>query len=431
MAKIIGVQKRGLADKAGIKKGDELVAINHKPLIDILDLAYAEGQDRCVLTVMRDGKNIDFTIKKKYFDDEIGIDVGDSLEINCPINCHNNCVFCFVAQLPKGMRNTLYVKDDDYRLSFASGSYITCTNLKDSEIERIIEYKLSPLYISVHATDEETRLKLLGVKRSRNQLELIKKFADNGIKMHTQIVLVPEWNDGEILKKSLRDLRDIGENLMSVAVVPVGLTGHREGLTALRLNTKEEASRAIDVVEKFNAECGGYFAYCSDEMYMVAERELPDYTYYGSFDQIENGVGLIAQFLDEVEYGMEMAGDSDNKRKILVITGVSGEPTLLKAKALIEEKYKGVTLDVVKVVNTFFGESVTVTGLVTAGDIIKTLDGRDLSSYDKVFIPKVMLKEFDSVFLDNISLETLSKTLNKELTVVPVDGEAFVQNIIG
>ncbi|MBR6751386.1 MAG: radical SAM protein, partial [Clostridia bacterium] len=243
MAKIIGVQKRGLADKAGIKKGDELVAINHKPLIDILDLAYAEGQDRCVLTVMRDGKNIDFTIKKKYFDDEIGIDVGDSLEINCPINCHNNCVFCFVAQLPKGMRNTLYVKDDDYRLSFASGSYITCTNLKDSEIERIIEYKLSPLYISVHATDEETRLKLLGVKRSRNQLELIKKFADNGIKMHTQIVLVPEWNDGEILKKSLRDLRDIGENLMSVAVVPVGLTGHREGLTALRLNTKEEASR--------------------------------------------------------------------------------------------------------------------------------------------------------------------------------------------
>lgn len=427
MAKIVKTEIYGLARRAGIKKGEELTEIDGRPFSDILDYVYAEGQDECVLTIKGQNGERKVKIKKRDISDTIGLEFDASVDLE-PKTCHNKCVFCFIDQLPKGMRDTLYVKDDDYRLSFSSGCYVTCTNLSEKDIERIIDYKLSPLYVSVHATDHETRLKLLGIKRSADQMELLERLTKAGIKINAQIVLVPGVNDGKILQKSLTDLQSLGENVLSVAVVPVGLTKHRQGLPLLRKLTREEAAAAIDLVEEFYDKYP-FFAYCSDEMYEQAGREVKPYDYYGAFDQIENGVGLVAKFLYEVETALQSAPSKLNK-KIAVITGVSGEATMKKAAGMMSQKWRKVKTDVFPVKNNFFGAEVTVSGLVTAGDIIERLKGEDLSVYDEVMIPSVMLKEFETVFLDNITLSELEEKLNRKITVTAVDGDCLVDTVV-
>lgn len=424
MAKVTGVSGESVLTGL-IRPGDEIVRFNGRKFEDVLDYAYADSAETGIVTIVRAGKEFDVTYVKEDISDSLGLEFDDSVEIN-PMECRNNCIFCFVKQLPDGLRDTLYVKDDDYRLSFVSGSYITCTNLDEKDIRRIIEYKLTPLYVSVHATDEEVRKYVLGVKRSVPLMPLLKRFIDSGIAIHTQIVLVSGVNDGEILRKSLSELFDVG--VKSVAVVPVGLTGHRDGLCAVRPLNREEASEAISVTEEFYARHLG-FCYCADEMYQIAGKEIPESTYYGNYDQIENGVGLIAKFFEELEFALQNAPKRSGRRKIALITGVSGEPVMRRAKELMENRFEKIRINVYPVVNKFFGESVTVTGLVTAVDILRQYGAKGFDE-DYIVMPSVMLKEFGDVFLDDVSVSELSKKLNKKIVVSHTDGESFVKAIL-
>lgn len=428
MAKIIDVEYGGLARTAGIKKGEEVVAIDGKPFADLLDYAYADGQSSCKLSVKdKKGNTREVVIVKEDDYDTIGLDFDDSVEIR-PRGCRNKCKFCFVDQLPEGMRDTLYVKDDDYRLSFTCGSYITGTNLTEKDIKRILDYKLSPLYVSVHATDEAVRQELIGAKGATPIMQLLGRLTAADIKINTQVVLCGGINDGAVLQKTMEDLCSLGGNILSLAVVPVGITAHREGLETLGLLTREQACAAIDMVEKFYDE-RKFPCFCSDEMYLQAGREVKDYDYYGSFDQIENGVGLVAKLLREVEDALEFAPEKLNKR-IAFITGEAGAYALQKVADIIKSKRRKLKIDIYPIKNDYFGHSVTVSGLVTAGDIIKQLADVDFSSTDHIIIPSVMLKEFDTVFLDGISLEELENKLGHKILVSAVDGECLIDTIV-
>lgn len=424
MTKVIAVEKKSpLYGK--ILPGDEMVSVNGFPFEDILDYAYCEGQDEADFELRRNGENFHVIYRRKNYKERLGLSFDESAEIT-PKECCNNCIFCFVRQLPQNLRETLYVKDDDYRLSFVSGSYITCTNLKENDFQRIIRYRLSPLYVSVHATDEVVRKYMLGVKKAQAILPVLERLVSAGITVHTQIVLVPEVNDGEVLTQSLEDLHKTG--VATVAVVPVGLTSHRQSLPELRLLTKEEAAKAIETTEKLY-EKYPYFCYCADEMYQIAGKEVKEESYYGNFEQIENGVGLIAKFFGELDYALENVRSFRKHRKVGVFTGVSGESVMLSAARKIQEKFPSVKINVYPVKNNFFGESVTVTGLVTATDIVNNYGNIEFEE-DYLMIPSVMLKEFGDVFLDNTSVKDLSERLSAKIVVNHPDGESFLNTVL-
>ena len=424
MAKITKVLKGSvLAGK--VKKGDDVVAFGEHRFEDILDYIYADSLPEGTVSVQKNGQTvvIDYCKENEY--DTLGLEFDDSIEI-VPRECHNNCIFCFVQQLPEGMRDTLYIKDDDYRLSFISGSYITCTNLREEDMQRILEYKLSPLYVSVHATDEDVRKYLLGIKRCTPQMEQLKRLIGGGIMIHAQIVLVGGINDGDILRKSLKDLREVG--VETVAVVPVGLTEHREGKKDIHTLTKEQAADAVDIVESFYKQNIG-FCYCSDEMYQIAGRKVPDASYYGEYEQIENGVGLISKFIDELKYALTVTKEKHIKRSIGIFTGVSGESTMVQATKLVEEKFPGIKFTIYVVKNDFFGRTVTVTGLVTATDILNQYGGKEYEE-DFFMIPSVMMKEFENVFLDGTDLKTLQKKMGKKILVAKCTGDDFLRVVL-
>ena len=330
-------------------------------------------------------------------------------------------MFCFVDQLAKGLRDTLYVKDDDYRLSFISGCYVTMTNVGEEEIERIIRLKLSPMYISVHAFDDDKRLSLVKNPNTKNLINVMRRLGANGIKMHTQLVIVPEMNDGETLIESIEGLHGV-EGVESVAVVPVGITGHRQNLTSIRPVTKDEAIGAIEHVEWLNNKYGGNFCWCSDEYYLIAGRPLPGAEYYGSFDQIENGVGLITDFVSNLDFSLDEVESSSLKGKATLITGKSFAPVLEKEKEKIEAKL-GLNLSVLPVSNAFFGESVTVAGLVVGKDIL--VEAKDIDT-DVSVVPDNMLREFTSTFLDDTTVEELENELKKPVLVVAHNGADLV-----
>ncbi|HKL73719.1 MAG TPA: DUF512 domain-containing protein [Clostridia bacterium] len=424
MAKIINILEESIL-KGLVSVGEDVVSFNGRPFEDVLDYIYADSLVQLNIEV----KNVDGEIREveayKYSDFyTLGLEFDDSIDINAK-ECHNNCIFCFVRQLPKNLRKTLYVRDDDYRLSFISGSYITCTNLEEKDIERIIYYKLSPLYVSVHATDPEVRKFMLGAKNVDNQLDIIKRLTEQGIMIHAQIVLVAGVNDSDILKKSLVDLYDA--NVATVAIVPVGLTSFRKGLYDISPLKEKEAAEVINIVEEFY-ESHEFFPYCSDEMYQIAKKEVPDYDYYGGFEQIENGVGLIAKFKYEFDEAIGYA-PKHCKRKVGVFTGISGLSTMQWVADIIEKKYPKAKFNIYPVKNSFFGENVTVTGLVTATDIIKTYGDTHFDE-DYLIIPSVMLKEFETVFLDNKSVDDLSKALKKKIIVSQATGEGLCSAII-
>jgi putative radical SAM enzyme (TIGR03279 family) len=424
MPKITKVSRNGvLYGKVG--RGDEITDFSGREFVDILDYIYADSLDEGTVTAVSNGNKTVINYKKEYDDDTLGLEFDDSVAIK-PRVCRNNCIFCFVQQLPKGLRDTLYIKDDDYRLSFVSGSYITCTNLSEKDIDRILEYRLSPLYVSVHATDEETRKKILGVVKAPEQMPILKRFVGGGITIHAQIVLVAGINDGEILKKSLCDLYSVG--IKTVAIVPVGLTGYREGKYKISPLNASQAGSAIDITESFyNLHAG--FCYCSDEMYQIAGRKIPGAEYYGAYEQIENGVGLIAKFEAELVSALAAAPKKVRAGKVGLFTGVSGYPTMERAKNLIESAYPNIKINIYTVENDFFGRTVVVTGLVTATDIIKQYGGKKFEE-DFLMIPNVMLKEFETVFLDDISVKQLSRKLRKKIKITRCTGESYLNTVI-
>jgi len=409
MPKITGLSK--IAKRMGFKLGDEIVRIGGYKVSDELDYLYYDNETSFEVEVLRGGKPKRINVVKKV-GQPLGIEADWDMK---PAVCKNKCIFCFVDQLPDGLRDSLYVKDDDYRFSFISGSYVTLTNVTDEDIERIIRLKLSPLYISVHAFDDDVRQFILKNPNTRKLKSYMKRLGENGIKMHTQLVVVPEINDGKVLEESIRGLKSM-DGVLSVAVVPVGLTAHRARLANLNFVDEKNARQTIELVEKLHVELDG-FCWCSDEYYVKAGLPVAESAYYGSFDQIENGVGLLADFKENFEYCLNEADDARLGKTIGLITGVSFAPILEGYAARLQTKL-GVRCKVFGVKNNFFGHSVTVAGLVTATDIIAQVE----RGADAYVIPDNMLREFTDTFLDSKSVKEVEDYLGAPIIVVPHDG---------
>lgn len=427
MLKIIGVQKNTVAAKLKICNGI-LMKFNDETAYDMLVSSYYETESDFTVTVMNQAKELVCYQVHKSCDEPLGI-IYDEDSYLVSRSCCNKCIFCFIDQLPKGMRDTLNVKDDDWRMSFACGNYVTFTNLTKIDVERIIKRKYSPMYVSVHATEQKLRNYMIGNPKAKPIMELLKLFSDNDIIMHAQIVVVPGVNDADALKKTLTDLYSLYPKVASVAVVPVGLTKHREGLAQLKPFDATNAPAVIKIVEDFAKTCfdktEDYFCYCSDEFYLDAEIDIPPYEYYGDFLQIENGVGLVAQFIDDFDYALSVS-KSAKKDSFTIITGVSAKPYIDKQIIKVKNKYPNSLIDVIAIENDFFGHTVTVAGLVTGQDIIAQTKNKRLN--DVVLLPSVMLREIEDVFLDGLTLEQLKKALNRPI-IKCADGYDLVKEL--
>lgn len=430
---VSSVEKKTPAYKAGICGGDILVSINGNSVMDVLDYRFYQNNERIVAEVIKpDGKLRKLKIKKREYE-ELGM-VFDTYLMDEKHSCRNKCVFCFIDQLPKGLRESLYFKDDDSRLSFLFGNYITLTNITEHEIERIIKMHISPINISVHTTDPELRVKMMTNKNAGKALPLIWRFNEAGIKMNCQLVLCPELNDGEQLERSLRDLTGL-ENVECIAAVPVGLTKFREGLYPLKPYDKQRAGETLDIIERFGDLCiekyGDRRVYASDEFYLLAERDIPHAEYYGDFLQLENGVGLWALLKSEVEAALadfDLSQIGEGKRKISMATGVSAYPLIKHIAEQCEKKSEMLECRVYPIINNFFGEGITVSGLITATDISAQLADKDLG--EELLIPSSMLRAERDMFLDSITLEELSDRLGVKITPTDNDGYSLVDAII-
>ena len=417
MLRITDVNSNGVGAELGLEAGDALVSFDGEEFEDILDYYYIDGETKFTLTVKTKQGDICTCDVEKLETESLGLEF-DGTELT-PRRCANKCIFCFVDQLPEGMRETLYLKDDDWKLSFICGNYVTLTNVTEKEIERIVKRGFSPLYISVHATDANIRAKLLGRKKPAPVIPYLKRFGDAGIVMHTQIVMVGGINDGDVLEQTLNDLNTLYPSVRSVSVVPVGLTGHRDGLYPLTEISKETAERAIDITEKINGDRD--WCYCSDEMYIIAERTTKSAEYYGNNYQLENGVGMIPAFLRGIETslkGSELVGDYG------VVTGKATEKIFSDICVKLTSENPELKLKVYPIINNFFGTSITVSGLVTGRDIITQLKGKDLP--ETLLLPRVMFKEFEIVMLDGTTVEDLERELKVKVKITETSGEKFI-----
>ena len=430
--KIQKVNPDSLCGKKGVTAGYVLLSVNGHDINDVLDYRfYANSRRINVVFETPDGETVTHRFKSTLNVDELGLEFETYL-MDKQHSCKNKCIFCFIDQMPHGMRESLYFKDDDSRLSFFFGNYVTLTNMTEKDINRLIEMHISPVNISVHTMNPELRVQMMKNPNSGKVLSYINKLADAGIEINAQLVLCPGYNDGEELLYSLNKLAEIGKSIVSVAAVPVGLTKHRDGLCELRGYDKVAAGEVIDIIDNFNAEhydeFGRNFCYAADEFYLKAERRIPDYDYYDDFRQLDNGVGMWRDtetlFLDALS---EINACSDEK--VALITGVAASPLMKELAEAFKQKFPSKTVDVFTIVNDFFGHSVTVAGLVTATDIINQVN--DLSSYDIALIPDVMLKsENEKVFLDDISLDELSEKLNVKIIPVSDSGSDLLYKMM-
>ncbi|MEG1965412.1 MAG: DUF512 domain-containing protein [Oscillospiraceae bacterium] len=416
--KILSVDKNSPADKAGIKNGDIIISINSHKIRDVLDYKFYMTDN--VLEIALESGNL--TIKKGEYED-LGLEFETYL-MDKQHSCKNKCIFCFVDQMPKGMRDSLYFKDDDERMSFLFGNYITLTNLYDEDIERIIKMRISPVNISVHTTNPELRVKMMANPRAAETLSYIKRLTDAGIKVNTQLVLCPDINDGEELEKSLDDLGKLYPNLQTISCVPVGLTDYREGLHKLLPYTKEQASKTIEIIENFSGKMldknGERLAFPADEFFIKSGRALPDYEYYGEFNQLENGIGLLTMLEEEFNDACAMANKSDKTRNISIATGVAAYPFIKKYAEKAMSIFPNLKVKVYEIVNDYFGNNITVAGLVTGTDLINKLSEKDLG--EELIIPSVMLKYHENMFLDSITIEEVSTKIKTKIKVIEPDG---------
>lgn len=428
---IESVERGSIAYKCGLKGGYTLLSINGNEIMDVLDYRFYQNDEKLLLEFINDKGEIKRKRVKKSEDAELGLCFQTYL-MDKKHSCLNKCVFCFIDQLPKGMRESLYFKDDDSRLSFLFGNYITLTNITEHEIDRIIKMHISPINISVHTTNPELRVKMMKNKNAGKVLEIINRFNDAGIKINCQLVLVPDMNDGKELEQTLSDLTAL-ENVECVAAVPVGLTKHREGLPELKAFDKENAAKTIDIINRFGDETlekyGNRRCYASDEFYLLACREMPDADYYGEFLQLENGVGLWSLLLKEATDAIEINDYKlENKRKITLVTGTDAYPLITEIVDKASKKWDNLECSVYAIKNDYFGHSITVAGLVTATDIESQLKGKDLG--EELLIPAVMLRSERDMFLDSVTVSELSKRLNVKITAVETDGYEMISRIL-
>ncbi|MDT8901202.1 DUF512 domain-containing protein [Anaeroselena agilis] len=414
---ICRVADDSIAAELGLRPGDALLAVNGEPVSDIIDLSFALADENVELLVARqNGEEELFAIEKDY-DQDLGLEF-ESAVFDRVRPCANNCVFCFVDQMPPGMRESLYIKDDDYRLSFLYGNFITLTNLSPRDFARIRRLHLSPLYVSVHATDGDLRASLLGNPRAKNIMARLRELSDSGIELHTQVVLCPGLNDGPVLERTVADLFALAPGVLSLAIVPVGLTRHREKCRPLRCFTPDEARAVIAAVSAWQSRCraetGSTFVYLADEFYLAAGLPIPEYDHYDDFPQLENGVGIVRSFLAEWEETAAPKEGYATPRRIDVVCGVSASAVL--APLIAGLSLKNLTIRLVTAVNAFFGPSVTVTGLLTGADIIAALRDADSPS-DGVIIPGVALRKGENIFLDGLTPEDVARVIGRPVRV--------------
>lgn len=428
---IFSVDHDSPAEHAGILPGETLCSINGNEICDILDYRFYETEKE-VLLLLRDAQGADREIKlRKGQYESIGLQFETYL-MDRQRSCRNKCVFCFIDQLPSGMRESLYFKDDDSRLSFLFGNYITLTNLSQREADRIIKMKISPINISVHTTNPELRCRMMGNRFAGDCLRYLYQFAEAGIKLNCQLVLCHGWNDGEELERTLRDLLPLYPSVQSIALVPLGVTKFREGLTTLTPYTAETALEVVRAAERWGEQMqkqhGERICYAADEFYLKAGLPIPDAAFYGAFDQLENGVGLIANFREEFLFALEDVSGDEETHSGTLITGVSFAPFLEELLDGLRRKCHNLTCKVAAIRNDFFGESINVAGLVTGGDILKQLRGKELGG--RLLVPDTMLRHEGDLFLDNVSLKDLERELGVPVSVVPDDGGELLKLIL-
>lgn len=423
MENVISKIENGSPLKHRVHIGDTLLAINGNRVHDVLDYKFF-GYDPEVSVTVRTPEGVEHTVHvAKAEGQDLGLEF-ESYLMDKPRSCANNCVFCFIDQLPGGMRRTMYFKDDDARLSFLLGNYITMTNLSDREIQRICDLHISPINVSVHTTNPELRVKMLRNRNAGKCIDIMRRFADGGIKMNCQIVCCPGLNDGDELLRTMRELADMYPAVHSVSIVPVGLTKFREGLFELRPFTPEHSSETIDMVTAFGDEClkkfGTRLFFCSDEMYICANRELPEDEFYEEHTQLENGVGMIRLLEAEFKSALSLSEKPDGV-PFSIACGTSVAPFFEKLVCTAHEKYDNIDGRVYAIENDFFGHSINVTGLITGGDLINQLKGKDLG--ERLFISQNMLRREEMDFLDDVLLEEASAALG--VPIYPIDQDGF------
>lgn len=451
MAIIKSIESNSIADEIGLEVGDELVSINGEKFQDIIDYQMLLTDDYIELEIIKQDiqEHVIYEIEKDY-DENLGIE-WEHATIDRIRLCHNKCVFCFVDQIPRDMRTSLHIRDDDYRLSFLNGNYVTLTNVGQDELDRIVRLNLSPINISVHTSNPELRVQMVGNKKAGEIMKQIAYLAKHDLEMNTQIVLCPGYNDGNELERTISDLSEFYPQVNSVSVVPVGLTNHRDKLARLAPVTSRDALDAIEIIEKRQKsnleELGVAFTYAADELYVIAEKDVPPAIMYDGFDQLENGVGLIRLFLDDLVLAIktyneitkhrnqEKIDEKENKhQRILFLTGQSASKTMREASLIIKNELS-LDFNFHVIPNRFYGPSVTVTGLVTGSDIVAEWEASNLAEvyrdYSKVIIPDVMLKENEDVFLDNYSVQEVEKIIGKIIQVAETNAHSLLSIITG
>ncbi len=433
---ITGINEDSIAMELEIEAGDTLVSINDKEIEDIFDYHYLiEDEYLEVLIEKQNGEEWLLEVEKDA-DEDLGLIFGESL-MDKYKSCHNKCVFCFIDQNPPGMRETIYFKDDDTRLSFLQGNYVSLTNLQKKDIERIIEYKLAPINISVHTTNPELRCKMLNNRFAGRVLEYIDMLYEAEIPMNAQIVLCKGLNDGEELKKTIQDLMKYAPTIQSLSIVPVGLTKYREGLYPLEPFNKEDAIKLIETVNEFQNiamdKYGYHFVHASDEWYINAGIEIPEEDNYDGYIQLENGVGMVRLLLNEVSESVDAYLDEnkstyDKALKLSTVTGMLAHEVMCQVACKLKEAAPNLELNVYPIKNNFFGEKITVTGLLTGGDIVQQLKDKDLG--DALLLPCNVLKADEDIFLDDMTLLELQNALQVQVIIVQSNGMDLLDTII-
>ena len=420
-----------IADELGIEAGDKLISINNNEIEDVFDYHFYVNDEELVLLIEKpNGEEWELEIEKDY-EEDLGIEFEQGL-MDEYRSCHNKCMFCFIDQMPEGMRDTLYFKDDDSRLSFLQGNYVTLTNMSDHDIERIVRYHLEPINISFQTTNPELRCKMLHNRFAGDALKKVDTLYESGIQMNGQIVLCKGINDGEELERSIRDLSKYVPCLQSVSVVPVGLTKYREGLYPLEPFTREDAVKILDTIhrwqDKFYEEYGIHFIHAGDEWYILAGEEIPEEERYDGYLQLENGVGMLRLLENEFEEAYEKVDGDDRDRELSIATGFLAYPYIQKMASRIEEKYSNTQIHVYPIRNDFFGELITVSGLITGQDLIHQLQNQKLG--DRLLLPCNMFRSQEEVFLDDITLAQVEDALQVRADIVKSSGQDFIDVIV-
>lgn len=430
MVKIKSVVSGSPAAKCGIIAGDMLANINGNPIKDVLDYMYYAAEVDVKLDIVRHGEELSLSVKKDEYDD-LGLEF-DTFLMDNKQRCSNRCIFCFIDQMPPNMRETLYFKDDDARLSFLHGNYVTLTNLDQSDIDRIIKMKLN-INISVHTTNPELRVKMMRNKFAGEKLKYLYQLAKSGIQLNCQIVCCPNFNDGAELRRTLSDLANLMPNISSMAVVPVGVTKFREGLCPLTTFNKETAGETIDIIEEFQRDLlekyGTRTVFPSDEFFLIADRPLPDAEYYEDYPQYENGVGMLRSLIDEFCDALDLAEWEGDERRISIVTGRAPFKIIADLAHKAEEKFSKLKCGVYPIRNDFFGETITVTGLITAQDLIAQLKDKDLG--EELLISSAMLMHGTDIFLDDLTIGDVERELNVRVCAVQNDGYELLDAVMG